>query len=141
MLKIASLLHDIGKLGTYDVILNKTDDLTAEEWELVKMHPAKGADILKPIKHLEHVIPIIKYHHERVDGTGYPDGLKGGDIPRLARILCVADAFDAMTANRPYQRVLNNSEALVRLRESAGTQFDPNVVDAFFKVHDARGRL
>jgi putative nucleotidyltransferase with HDIG domain len=141
VLKIASLLHDIGKLGTYDVILDKTDDLTAEEWELIKMHPVKGADILKPIKHLEQVIPIIKYHHERLDGTGYPEGLKGGDIPRLARILCVADAFDAMTANRPYHRVLNNNEALVHLRKNAGTQFDPAVVDAFSKVHDANVKL
>ncbi len=141
VLKIASLLHDIGKLGTYDAILDKADDLTAEERELVKMHPVKGADILKPIKHLEQVIPIIRYHHERVDGTGYPDGLKGGDIPRLARILCVADAFDAMTANRPYKRVLNDSEALVLLRDNAGTQFDSDVVDAFSKVYASRERL
>lgn len=134
MLKIGSLLHDIGKLGTYDGILDKVDPLTTEEWELIKMHPAKGADILKPIKHLVPVIPIIKYHHERMDGGGYPEGLKGTAIPLLARILCVADSFDAMTADRPYKRALGREEALVHLREKAGTQFDPGVVSAFLRV-------
>ena len=134
MLKIGSLLHDIGKLGTYDVILDKVDQLTAEEWELIKMHPAKGADILKPIKHLTPVIPIIKYHHERMDGKGYPEGLQGQNIPLAARILCVADSFDAMTADRPYKRALEREEALDHLRRKSGPQFDPDVVAAFLKV-------
>jgi len=136
MLKIGSLLHDIGKLGTYDVILDKIDQLTKEEWELIKMHPAKGADILKPIKHLRPAMPIIKYHHERVDGKGYPEGLKGHDIPLPARILCVADSFDAMTADRPYKQALGREEALVHLRQKSGTQFDPDIVNAFLKVLD-----
>jgi len=141
MLKIGSLLHDIGKLGTYDVILDKVDQLTKEEWELIKMHPAKGADILEPIKHLRPAIPIIKYHHERLDGKGYPEGLQGHAIPLPARILCVADSFDAMTADRPYKRALGREEALIHLRTKAGTQFDPDVVNAFLKVLDSHAGL
>jgi len=141
MLKIGSLLHDIGKLGTYDVILDKVDQLTKEEWELIKMHPAKGADILEPIKHLRPAMPIIKYHHERMDGGGYPEGLKGHAIPLPARILCVADSFDAMTADRPYKRALGREDALVHLRTKAGTQFDPEVVSAFLKVLDGHEGL
>jgi putative nucleotidyltransferase with HDIG domain len=134
MLKIGCLLHDIGKLGTYDVILEKVDPLTEEEWELIKMHPSKGAAILKPIGHLREALPIIKYHHERVDGKGYPEGLKGDAIPLLARILCVADSFDAMTADRPYKRALAKEAAIVQLIDKAGTQFDPDVVETFLKV-------
>lgn len=136
MLKIGSLLHDIGKLGTYDVILEKVDPLTQEEWELIKMHPSKGAAILKPIGQLKDMLPIIKYHHERVDGKGYPDGLKGNDIPLLARILCVADSFDAMTADRPYKRALAREDAIGQLKNKAGIQFDPEVVETFLKVLD-----
>ncbi len=138
MLKIGSLLHDIGKLGTYDVILEKTEPLTAKEWELIKMHPSKGAAILEPIGQLQKVIPIIKYHHERFDGTGYPEGLKGRDIPLSAKILCVADSFDAMTTDRPYKRAMEREQAFAHVKKNAGTQFDPDVVKAFLKVFDHR---
>lgn len=134
MLKIGSLLHDIGKLGTYDVILEKVDPLTPEEWDLIKMHPSKGAAILGPISQLKQAIPIIKYHHERIDGKGYPEGIKGHDIPLLARILCVADSFDAMTADRPYKKALPKEAAIEQLRQKAGTQFDPRVVETFLKI-------
>ncbi len=134
MLKIGSLLHDIGKLGTYDVILEKVDPLTAEEWNLIKMHPAKGAAILDPIGQLKKVIPMIRHHHERTDGKGYPDGLKGHDIPLLARILCVADSFDAMTAERPYKHALAREDAIDQIKNKIGTQFDPDVVEAFLKI-------
>jgi putative nucleotidyltransferase with HDIG domain len=134
MLKIGCLLHDIGKIGTYDVILEKTEPLTEKEWELIKMHPSKGAAILNPVGQLQKVIPIVKYHHERFDGKGYPDGLKGHDIPLLARILCVADSFDAVTANRPYKPAMDKEEAIGYIREQAGTQFDPDIVKIFLKV-------
>jgi putative nucleotidyltransferase with HDIG domain len=136
MLKIGSLLHDIGKLGTYDVILEKTEPLTAKEWELIKMHPAKGADILNPVGQLQKVIPIVKYHHERFDGTGYPEGLKDREIPLAARILCVADSFDSLIADRPYKRAMEREQAFVHVKQNAGTQFDPDVVKAFLKVFD-----
>ena len=137
MLKIGSLLHDIGKLGTYDVILEKTEPLTAKEWELIKMHPSKGAAILNPIGQLQQVIPIIKYHHEKFDGTGYPEGLKEKDIPLSARILCVADSFDAMITDRPYKRAMEREQAFAYVKQKAGTQFDPDVVKVFLKVFDA----
>jgi putative nucleotidyltransferase with HDIG domain len=134
MLKIGCLLHDIGKLGTYDIILEKTEPLTAKEWELIKMHPSQGAAILNPVGQLQKVIPIIKYHHERFDGTGYPEGLKDQEIPLSARILCVADSFDAMTVDRTYKRAMEREQALAHVKQKAGTQFDPDVVKAFLKV-------
>ena len=134
MLKIGSLLHDIGKIGTYDVILDKTEPLTEEEWELIKMHPSKGAAILNPVGQLQKVIPIVKYHHERFDGKGYPEGLKGHDIPLLARILCVADTFDALSADRPYKPAMGKEEALGYMKQHAGTQFDPDIVKIFLKI-------
>lgn len=136
MLKIGSLLHDIGKIGTYDDILEKTAPLTEKEWELIKRHPSKGAAILSPVGQLEMVIPIVKYHHERFDGKGYPDGLRGEEIPLLARILCVADSFDAMTADRPYKSAMPKEVAFGHMNENAGTQFDPNIVKIFLKVLD-----
>ena len=134
LLKIASLLHDIGKLGTYDVILDKAGPLTEDEWKLVMMHPGKGAEILRPIADFDSIIPIIKHHHERVDGKGYPDGLKGEEIPLLAKILCLADSFDAMTAERPYKASMSREDAISQIRQKAGTQFDPEVVGVFFTV-------
>jgi len=135
-LKIASLLHDIGKLGTYDCILDKDGPLSDDERKLVNMHPGKGAEILNPIKNMQNVIPIIKHHHERVDGRGYPGGLKDKDIPLLAKILCLADSFDAMTADRPYKPARNRNEAISEIKASAGKQFDPDVIGAFLKIMD-----
>ncbi len=133
-LKIASLLHDIGKLGTYDVILDKPGPLNEEEWKLVMMHPGKGEEILKPIKNFTEILPIIKHHHERIDGKGYPDGLKGEEIPLLAKILCLADSFDAMTAERPYKHAVSREDALSQIKQKTGTQFDPEVAKAFLKI-------
>ncbi len=141
ILKVASLLHDIGKLGTYDVILDKEGPLTEDEWKLVKMHPGKGEEILKPIKHFDRIIPIIKCHHERYDGKGYPGGLKNGEIPLLAKILCLADSFDAMTAERPYKEAQSKEVAISQIKRKAGTQFDPDIVDAFLEtVGDGSGQ-
>ena len=133
-LRIVGLLHDIGKIGTYDAILDKPGKLTAEEFALVKMHPAKGAEILKPIKQFQHLLPVIRAHHERMDGQGYPDGLKGEAIPLSARIICVADTFDAMTADRPYRSALSQAFAVTELERCCGSQFALEVVKAFIKM-------
>jgi putative nucleotidyltransferase with HDIG domain len=133
-LNTAALLHDIGKIGTYDVILDKPGKLTDEEFALIKMHPVKGADILRPIRQLEKVVPIIKHHHERIDGKGYPDGLKGEEIPFFSRIIHVADSFDSMTADRPYRPAPGIKYAISEFKKYSGTQFDPEVVEAFLRV-------
>jgi putative nucleotidyltransferase with HDIG domain len=137
-LRIASLLHDVGKIGTYDVILDKPGPLTEEEWRLVKLHPVKAEEILKPIKQLQHVLPIIKYHHERMDGKGYPDGLTGKEIPLLAKILCLADSFDAMIENRPYRLGISKTDAYEELKKRTETQFDAAVAKAFLSAMDAQ---
>jgi PAS domain S-box-containing protein/putative nucleotidyltransferase with HDIG domain len=137
-LRLGSLLHDIGKIGTYDVLLQKPGKLTGEEFELVKKHPTTGADMLGPIKQLTGVIPAIRYHHERFDGSGYPDGLKGEDIPLAARIICVADSYDSMTAERPYGTGPGKDYAILELRHHSGTHFDPKVVEAFLRVLDRK---
>lgn len=134
LLEMAALLHDIGKIGMYDYILNKPDKLLPQEFEIVKLHPLKGAEILRPINQLNEVINIISHHHEHYDGGGYPDGLRGENIPLLSRILQVADAYDAMTSERPYRKVLGKRKALEELKVCAGRQFDPRVVDAFMRA-------
>lgn len=137
-LKTAALLHDIGKIGTYDEILDKPQELTPSEYELVKKHPLKGITILEPIKKMGMILPIIIHHHERMDGTGYPDGLKTEEIPLLARILSVADSYDSMTAERPYRTSLGKEHAVDELKRSSGTQFDPEVIKAFLRVVEKR---
>jgi putative nucleotidyltransferase with HDIG domain/PAS domain S-box-containing protein len=133
-LTLGGLLHDIGKIGTYDTVLDKAGPLTPEEYELVKKHPQKGADILAPIKQLKNVVPIIKHHHERYNGEGYPDGLKGEAIPIGARILSVADSFDAMVSDRPYRKSSSREYAFLRLKELSGVFFDPKIVEIFLKA-------
>jgi len=131
---IASLLHDIGKIGTDGGILDKESSLSDDEYDSVKMHSLQGADILKGIRNFEDVVLMIRHHHERMDGKGYPDGLKGDQIPIGARIVYVADAFDAMTEARPYRSAIDMEEALSELRKNSGTQFDPVVVNAWARV-------
>lgn len=133
-LTLAGLLHDIGKLGTYDAVLDKPGKLTDEEFKLVKKHPSKGVEILAPIKQLKKTIPIIRHHHERYDGKGYPDGLDGENIPFSARILCIADSFDAMTAERPYKPSRGTEEAKAELKKCAGSQFDMKLVEIFISA-------
>ncbi len=130
----ASLLHDVGKVGVPDAVLTKPDVLTEEEWEIIKKHSAEGARIAGYIKGLGAVVPLILHHHEWYDGTGYPDGLKGEEIPLGARIICVADAYDTMTTARPYREVVSQQEALEELRRCSGTQFDPELVEAFCRA-------
>lgn len=132
-LNTAALLHDIGKIGTYDTVLDKPGKLTDEEFALVKMHPGKGADILSPVRQFQPILPIIRHHHERLDGRGYPDGLKGDEIPFLARIIHVADSFDAMTADRPYRKAPGREYAISELKKHSGQQFDPDAAEAFIR--------
>lgn len=130
-LHFASLLHDIGKIGVPEYILNKEGELTDAERETVKKHPLIGVAILKSIKELKGSLSGIRHHHERYDGLGYPDGLKGDQIPMTASIISVADSFDAMTTDRPYRRRLSRPDALAEIRSLRGKQFDPRVSDVF----------
>jgi PAS domain S-box-containing protein/putative nucleotidyltransferase with HDIG domain len=132
--RIAGLLHDIGKIGTNMLILDKPESLTDEEYDQMKEHPGKGVEILSPIKQLSNILPVIRGHHECYDGTGYPDGLKGAEIPFRARILTVADTVDAMGADRPYRKGLSEEKIIKELKRCSGTQFDPEVVTAYLKT-------
>ncbi len=133
-LRFAGHLHDIGKVGIQDRILLKPGKLTPEEYEIIKKHPLIGAEIVGHITLLKDEVLIIKHHHERWDGHGYPYGLAGEEIPFLARILAVADAYDAMTSQRPYRPPLTHEEAVQEIKINSGSQFDPQVVDAFLKL-------
>ncbi|MBN2528599.1 MAG: response regulator [Deltaproteobacteria bacterium] len=128
----AAMLHDIGKLGCH-TNLNKPGKLTDEEYEIFKQHPTYGKEILEPIEFLNNVIPGVEYHHERWDGKGYPAGLKGTDIPLVARILSVADAYDAMTSDRAYRKALLHENAVDEIKKFAGSQFDPTTAEAFLE--------
>jgi response regulator RpfG family c-di-GMP phosphodiesterase len=128
----AGMLHDIGKLGCH-ANLNKPGKLTEEEYEIFKLHPTFGKEILEPIAFLQPLIPGIHSHHERWDGKGYPLGLRGEEIPIMARVLSVADAYDAMTSSRAYRRALEHSVAVAELKRCSGTQFDPGIVEAFLQ--------
>jgi len=134
-IEAASLLHDMGKLAVPEYILNKPGKLTPAEFEKMKLHASVGADILSAIDFPYPVVPIVRHHHESWDGTGYPDGLKGTDIPIGARILSVVDCFDALTSDRPYRPKLADSEAIKILTDRRGSMYDPLVVDAFISVH------
>lgn len=135
----AGILHDIGKLAVPDEILRKPGPLTEEERKVVSRHPVVGAEIVAPLRRLARVVPLVRSHHERWDGTGYPDGLVGEQIPLGARVLAVVDAYVAMTEQRPYRPARSHQEALEELRRQAGAQFDPQVVDAFCRVVEQRG--
>ncbi|MHB8174733.1 MAG: HD domain-containing phosphohydrolase [Nitrospirota bacterium] len=133
-LRLAGLLHDIGKIGITDSVLDKPGALTDEEYESVKKHCDRGAEILAPIKQFKDIIPCIRHHHERWDGMGYPLRLRGEEIPHAARILSVADFFDSFTADRPYRKARDKTLAVAEMKRCSGTQFDPRVVDAFLRV-------
>ena len=133
-LKYASLLHDTGKIDIPAEILTKTTKLTSAEYDIIKKHPVKGAQILRPLQILRPVIPIIMHHHEKYNGTGYPSRLKGGQIPLCARIMSVADAFEAMVYGRPYRQRMDIDAAIREIRKQSGMQFDPKIVEAFLKV-------
>ena len=135
----AALLHDIGKIGIADAVLNKSGVLSAEDRHVIEHHPIWGDSIIGPIRMLERVQTLVRHHHERYDGGGYPDKLAGEAIPLGARVIAVADAFDAMTSNRPYRAALPLAEAVKEMRRGSGTQFDPDVVEAFLTVLESSG--
>jgi putative nucleotidyltransferase with HDIG domain len=141
-LRISALLHDVGKIGVDDRVLKKPGKLTDEEFELMKQHTVKGANIMRPVAQLKEMLPGIELHHERMDGQGYPYGLHGDQIPMMARIIAVADTLDAITTNRPYQSAMDLEFALDRVRALATTRFDPQVVAALESaIHSGRIRL
>jgi PAS domain S-box-containing protein len=131
---LAALCHDIGTLSLHDSLIDKPIQLTAEEYEMIKQHPAQGATILQGGERFSEIVPLIRHHHERVDGRGYPDGLKDDEIPLGAKILFVAESIDAMTAERPYRPALGEKYTLSELNKYAGQQFDPRVAQAAIKV-------
>ncbi len=134
MLQYMSLLHDIGKIGIKDSVLNKPGKLTEEEFDEIKKHPEVGYRIISEIKYLSKSAEVVRHHHERYNGMGYPSGLIGEKIPLGSRIISVADAYDAMTTERPYKKAMTHEEALLELNRCSGTQFDPRVVKAFIEV-------
>ena len=141
-IRLGGDLHDIGKIGTRDAVLNKPGPLTKEEFEEIKKHVVEGEEILEPLRRDQPVVlEIVRFHHERMDGSGFPDGLKGESIPMVARLVAVVDAFDAMTTNRAYRASRQPEEAMEELHRCAGIQFDPDVVTAFLKAFPDSSRL
>jgi HD-GYP domain-containing protein (c-di-GMP phosphodiesterase class II) len=136
-LKLACMIHDIGKIGIAEKILHKPERLDQEEHAAIKHHPVIGESIIRPLKGLGDIARIIRSHHEGFDGLGYPDRLKGEETPLEARIMAVADSYDAMTTTRPYRVPLPEAAVLRELVENRGRQFDPNLVDSFLKLHDS----
>ena len=133
-LELAGLLHDIGMIGIPESILNKEGELTHEEYNIIKQHSPKGVKILENIRQLENVVTMIKFHHERYDGKGYPEGLKGEEIPLGARIISVADAYDGMVSDRPYRKGLAHDVAIEIIKKDSGTHFDPVIVEVFLDI-------
>jgi HD-GYP domain-containing protein (c-di-GMP phosphodiesterase class II) len=133
-LKYGSLLHDLGKLDIDINILGKNSGLDAEEREKIKLHPEYGATIIKDIEFLETAREIVLYHHEKFDGTGYPNKLKGDQIPLMARIVAIADAFDAMTSDRAYRKKLDDEKVFSIIAEQSGKQFDPRICELFLRL-------
>ena len=137
---IGGRLHDIGKIGIRDSVLLKPGALTDIEWGHIKQHPTIGAYILKSIPSLADIIPIVKSHHERMDGKGYPEGLKGSKIPLWARMTAVADTYDALTSDRPYRKGMAHNKALEIIKDVKGTQLCPDSVDLFFRWVELNAR-
>jgi HD-GYP domain-containing protein (c-di-GMP phosphodiesterase class II) len=138
--RISAQLHDVGKIGIEDRILKKPGALTPDEFEVMKTHTSKGANILRPVTQLKDMIPGIELHHESLDGRGYPHGLKGDDIPLLPRIIAVADTFDALTTNRPYQQAHDAKDALRIIHSLSGKRLDPTAVAALTAIYE-RGEI
>ena len=133
-IRLAGLVHDIGKIGIKESVLHKPDKLTNEEYQLIQLHCEAGERILTPIVEDEEILKIVRHHHERYDGGGYPDGLSGEQIPLGARIIAVADTYDAMTSKRPYREAMSIETSCAEIERSKGTQFDPIVADAFLRA-------
>ena len=137
----AAILHDTGKIGIPDAILSKPSSLTDEEWKIMKSHPERGETICSKLNFAKEILPIIRHHHERYDGKGYPDGLKAERIPYLARIVAIADMVDAVTSQRPYRKEQTLAIALEELERNAGTQFDPDLAETFVNLYSEKTRI
>jgi HD-GYP domain-containing protein (c-di-GMP phosphodiesterase class II) len=135
---LGSLIHDIGKLEIPRDVLNKKGALTNDEWEMIKKHVLWGKEIVLASGKYKELVPLVELHHERYDGKGYPYGLKGCEIPRLARMLCIIDSFDAMTTERPYQKTKSFEEAIEELGKYSGTQFDPELASYFIQYIESK---
>ena len=135
-LRSAALLHDIGKLAIPDSIVTRPDEPTESEWATIRKHPVEGANTVEHVNELSALAPVIRYHHECYDGTGYPDGLKGDDIPLAARVIRIADAYDTMTTFRPYRSIVSIKEACSEIRRGSGSRFDPEIVEAFVRAKE-----
>ena len=133
----AAILHDIGKIGISEKILNKPGKLTQEEFLRIQEHPEKGYTILKPIEQLNESLSAIRHHHERYDGNGYPSGLKGKEIPLYARVIAIADTYDAMTSARSYRAHISHEDALAEIVSVKGKQLDPELVEIFVKLSES----
>ncbi|MFQ5810608.1 MAG: HD-GYP domain-containing protein [Armatimonadota bacterium] len=134
LLEYAALLHDVGKAAIDLRILHKPGPLTSDEWTLVKRHPVISRDVISPVKHLSRILPSVYFHHERYDGSGYPEGLIGDDIPLFARVLGLADAYDAMTSDRPFRCAMAPEQALRSLQDDSGVLWDPSIVESMQAV-------
>ena len=134
VVRLGAMFHDIGKICIPEVVLEKTDIFTDDDMKIMKEHPLHGARILSSIRQFENIVPAIRHHHEHYNGCGYPDRLSGEAIPFIARILSVADAYDAMTTDRHYRKARDLSDAIEELKRNAGTQFDPQIVEAFLQI-------
>jgi len=139
--RLAGLLHDVGKLGVPESVIRKPGALTAEERSVVNLHPEIGHRMLQGVRGLEHALPGVLWHHERWDGTGYPHRLSGESIPQVARIMSIADSFDAMRSERPYRRALSDQEAMQEIREGSGRQFDPRLAKTFLQLLERQPAL
>lgn len=139
-LRFGAMLHDIGKIHIRETTLCKQDSLSPTEWSEIQLHPSTGVEMIKDIPYLLPAVPVVHYHHERWDGSGYPEGLHGEDIPLVARIVSVADGFDAMTTDRPYSTARSLDQARQEIVNGSGNRYDPFVVDAFLRVWDS-GRI
>ena len=139
--RMAGRLHDLGKIGTRDAVVNKEGPLTAEEFEHVKQHVIIGAQILAPLVHLGDIVQMVKSHHERFDGTGYPDGLRGEEIPQGGRVIAAAEVYDALTTSRPYQEKMTPEQAVERMADLSGTVLDPRVYEALVRIVARRQTL
>jgi putative nucleotidyltransferase with HDIG domain len=139
--RMAGRLHDLGKIGTRDAVVNKEGPLTPEEFEHVKQHVIIGAQILAPLVHLGDIVSMVKSHHERWDGTGYPDGLRGEEIPKGGRIIAAAEVYDALTTSRPYQEKMTPEQAVERMGDLSGAVLDANVYDALLRIVGRRQTL
>lgn len=136
LLELAALLHDVGKIAVPEQILAKPGPLDDAEWSVIKQHPTHSAEIVRQVAALAEVARIVRHHHERVDGTGYPDGLAGDSIPTLSQLISIVDAYEAMTADRCYREAMHDSEARRRIREGLGRQFDPRLGEVFLALRD-----